>query len=209
MGSGRSLVMKTTRSSVVSIRHGLHAAQCKAAREVAVRELQRHSCGRTKGCRWRWRSGQERDGGYNSGVVRGCSILWRRTAPGGGGFGVTPETHSPGDGNVHGKRRRGVARGDLTGDAGVPWPATHHVDEQVGAQVAQRDAPVREQLAALALKRLHGGDEAQPHVAPEHRVAPIWVELRFSPICLSYPIIACACACGAADSCGSSTRNTV
>ena len=128
---------------------------------------------------------------------------------GGGEFGVTPETHSPGDGNVHGKRGRGVARGDLTGDAGVPWPATHHVDEQVGAQVAQRDAPVREQLAALALKRLHGGDEAQPHVAPEHRVAPIWVELRFSPICPSYPIIACACACGAADSCGSSTRNTV
>ena len=58
-----------------------------------------------------------------------------------------------------------------TGDAGVPWPAAQHVDEQVGAQVAQRDAPVREQLAALALERLHGGDEAQPHVAPEHRVA--------------------------------------
>ena len=58
-----------------------------------------------------------------------------------------------------------------TGDAGVPWPAAQHVDEQVRAQVAQRDAPVRQMFAALALQWMHGGDEAQPHVAPEHRVA--------------------------------------
>ena len=60
-----------------------------------------------------------------------------------------------------------------TGDAGVPWPAAQHVDEQVRAQVAQRDAPVRQMFAALALQWMHGGDEAQPHVAPEHRVAAI------------------------------------
>ena len=33
-------------SSILGVRHGLHAAQREAAREVAVGELQRHACER-------------------------------------------------------------------------------------------------------------------------------------------------------------------